>query len=62
MRVVVDFDTCQCHGQCMIAAPDVFRVEGEFLNVLIEQPPEALRADVEEAVDACPTQSIRIEE
>jgi ferredoxin len=63
MRVVVDFDRCESNGLCMAAAPEVFEVrDDDFLYVLDENPPENLRAKVEEAARACPKQAIAIED
>lgn len=62
MRVIVDFDRCESNAVCMAAAPEVFEVrDDDSLYVLQEQPPEALRAKVEEAVKACPKQAISVE-
>jgi len=61
MRVVVDFDKCKSNALCMGVAPEVFEVRDDnFLYVLQEEPPEELRAQVEEAVRVCPTQAISI--
>ncbi len=67
MRVVVDRDLCQGHGVCTGEAPEVFRVverAGDYAQVelLIESPPEALRAQVEAAVRYCPNRALRIVE
>jgi len=63
MRVVVNFDLCESNALCMDAAPEVFEVrDDDFLYVLDEHPPEALRARVEQAVRACPKQAITLEE
>ena len=62
IRVVVDRDVCQDHGQCVFAAPQVFELDEEGqLVVLQDEVDESLRANVEEAVDVCPTQAITIE-
>ncbi len=62
MRIVVDFDSCQCHALCTAAAPEVFAITDEgLLDIKIESPGEELREKVEEAVRDCPTQSISIE-
>src|SRR4029453_2540454 len=62
MRVVVDFDLCESNALCMQAAPEVFEVrDDDFLYVLQENPPEELRAKVEEAVARCPKQAITLE-
>jgi ferredoxin len=63
MRVVVDFDLCESNALCMAAAPEVFEVrEDDFLYVLDENPPEALREKVEAAVRTCPKHAISIED
>jgi ferredoxin len=63
MRVVVDYDLCESNGLCMAAAPEVFEVrDDDFMYVLQENPPERLRAQVEEAVQRCPKQAIKIED
>jgi ferredoxin len=61
MRVTVDTDTCQHHGQCMIECPDVFDLVSADQLVYVAEPDEALRDDVVAAADACPTQSITVE-
>lgn len=62
IKVVVDRDVCQNHGQCAFAAPQVFELdeEGELV-VLQEEIDESLRDNVEEATDVCPVQAITIE-
>jgi ferredoxin len=63
MRVVVNFDVCESNALCMGAAPEVFEVrDDDFLYVLMEEPPEALRSKVEEAARLCPKQAIRVED
>ena len=48
---------------CMAAAPEIFEVRDDgYLYVLDENPPETMRAKVEEAVRICPTQAIKIED
>ena len=63
IRVVVDRDLCQNHGQCVFAAPQVFELdeEGELV-VLQDEVGEDLRDAVEEAADVCPVQAITIED
>ncbi len=63
MRVVVDFDLCEANAVCMGVCPEVFRVEeDDTLTILMESPPENLRAKVEESVRLCPRQAISIQE
>ena len=62
MRIKVDFDLCKGHANCMGEAPEVFQVDEQgYLTVLQEEPPEALRARVELAVEYCPTNAISLE-
>jgi ferredoxin len=61
MKVVVDFDLCESNAVCMGIAPAVFEVrEDDFLYILDENPPEAMRPTLEEAVAACPRAAIRL--
>jgi ferredoxin len=63
MRVVVDFQSCESNALCMAACPEVFEVrDDDFLYLLNENPPEELRAKVEEAAKVCPKQAITIED
>ena len=63
MRVVVDYDLCESNALCMAAAPEVFEVrDDDFMYVLQENPPEELRPKVEEAVQRCPKQALKIED
>jgi ferredoxin len=63
MRVVVDFDLCESNALCMAAAPEVFEVrDDDFLYVLDENPPEALRDKVMAAVRSCPKNAISVED
>ena len=61
--VIVDMSMCDLHGLCVEAAPEVFEIDDNgVLQVLIEAPPEDLRAKVEKAVRECPTGAITIQE
>jgi ferredoxin len=62
MKVVVDLSACDLHGLCVEAAPEVFEIGGDgVLHVLIESPPDDLRAKVDKAVRECPTGASAIE-
>ena len=62
MKIVVDYDLCESNAICMQIAPEVFEVrDDDFLYVLNENPPESMRAKMEEAVQRCPKQAISIE-
>jgi ferredoxin len=61
MRVLVDYDLCESNALCMAAAPEVFEVrDDDFLYVLDDEPPEALRDKVTAAAQACPKVAITI--
>ena len=62
MKVVVDYDLCESNAICMGIAPEVFEVrDDDNLYVLQDEPPEELRAKVEEAIRRCPKQAITLE-
>ena len=61
MKIVVDLNRCQSYGQCVFAAPTVFRMHGEESLEYDYEPDEALRTQVERAAAACPVQAISIE-
>ena len=67
MRIKVDLDLCQGHSVCMEECPEVFTVKDTpdgypQVVVLLEEPPEALRNKVMNAVRGCPNRVISIEE
>jgi ferredoxin len=63
MKIVVDWDLCEGNAYCVKAAPTIFRVdENDMLQLLIESPPEELRARAERAVRTCPKRAIVIVE
>lgn len=61
--VTVDFDKCTGLGICESLAPDFFEVDdnGELL-VLKEEIGDDELQEVEEAVNGCPTEALRIVE
>jgi len=62
MKIQVNFDKCASNARCMKACPQVFEVRDDgFLYILQEEPPESLRASVEQAMSDCPTGAISIE-
>ena len=60
MRLVVDLNRCQSYGQCVFAAPTVFRLHGEESLEYHYAPDEAVHRDVERAAAACPVQAISL--
>lgn len=60
-RVEVDLDLCQGHAMCELEAPDFFRVPKRGkVEILDAEPPEAVRTDIESAVESCPTRALSI--
>lgn len=61
MQIDVEMDVCQDHGQCVLAAPDVFWFEDNgrlgFAPV-VENATDEQVAAIEEAADICPLQAI----
>ena len=62
-KVKADLDLCQGHAMCELEAPKYFKVpkKGQ-VEILNDEPPEEDRAEVEQAVWACPTQALSIKE
>jgi ferredoxin len=63
MKVILDSDRCELHGECTMAAPEVFDIgdDAEVVTVINPEPEEHLRNSVEEAALVCPVAAIRIE-
>jgi ferredoxin len=63
MRVTINLELCEGHGMCMMAAPEIFDVPDGAEKVLLLQgePPEALRAEAEEAAETCPVRAISVD-
>lgn len=61
MKLRADLDLCQGHAMCELDAPDVFEVPRKGkVRVLVEEPDESLRAQVEAAVRYCPTRALKL--
>ncbi|MEZ0366072.1 ferredoxin [Mycobacterium sp. pUA109] len=63
VHVRVNYEWCEGHGQCVLAAPEVFELtdDDEQVRVLNHEPSEELRASVEAARSLCPTRAITVE-
>ncbi len=63
MRIVLDENKCSSLGMCESVAPNFFEVGDDgALKLLNPAPPGDQRALMEEAVAACPTSALSIEE
>jgi ferredoxin len=63
MKVTLIARLCAGHGRCEVLAPEVFKVNDNWLaDILMETPPESMRQAVENAARMCPTKAITIED
>jgi len=63
MRVKVDFDLCQGHGECEGEVPEVFELDDDGkLTLLQGTPSEELREKILRAKKYCPTMAISVED
>ena len=62
MKIIIDWDLCQGHGNCTGEAPEVFRLNDDGnLELLMEEAPLSLAKELDLAVRYCPTSAIRVE-
>ena len=63
MKIAVDFDACEMHGDCVLEAPEVFDLDddSDVVKLLREEPEEDLRPNVETAARMCPVAAIKIQ-
>jgi ferredoxin len=60
-KIVVDRNRCTGLGMCEAAAPDVFEIQPDgSMKVLIENPSDDLMDVVQEAIDGCPTEALKL--
>jgi ferredoxin len=63
MKVVVDHNLCEGNGRCVEVAPQVFELRDDDRSyVLMQKPPQDLRAKLQLAVTLCPRQAISLAE
>ena len=60
LRVEVDLDVCQAHGECVRVAPDLFALDGDLVLSWEHEPPAERREDLDYAAEVCPVQAITI--
>jgi ferredoxin len=61
IKVIVDMNLCQSHGECVYAAPDVFELGDDDVLRWQEEVDDCRREALEEAVNVCPMMAIRLE-
>jgi ferredoxin len=63
MRIVVDRALCDGHGMCEAMAHEFFELDDDdVMHLLDETPPEAERAKVSAAVQACPALALTLQD
>jgi ferredoxin len=62
MKVRVDPELCTGCGPCADICPEVFEIRDDVSTVLVNEVPAEHQDAVREAVEACPTGAIIIEE
>jgi ferredoxin len=62
MHITVDYSLCEGHGQCLMAAPELFDLPdgAEQAVVLDADPPESERDRAVRAAAMCPALAIQI--
>jgi ferredoxin len=60
VQVTVDFDRCEGHGLCTLAAPEVFSFDDRGNLRVSERTGPDHRAAVEESVRTCPALAIEL--
>jgi ferredoxin len=58
MKIHVDRDLCDNHGQCVFAAPEVFSFDDDDYLVYQEEAGDELHEKVAKAAAVCPVRAI----
>ncbi|MEY7980980.1 ferredoxin [Streptomyces pilosus] len=60
MRITVDMNLCESHGQCVFAAPDLFSFDDEDYLAYDAAPADETRDKAEKAAAVCPVRAITV--
>jgi ferredoxin len=62
MKVIVESNRCELHGECVMAVPEIFEIEDDkdVVTLINPEPGEHLRSKVEDAVLMCPAAAISL--
>ncbi|SBS72970.1 Ferredoxin-2 (modular protein) [uncultured Mycobacterium sp.] len=62
MHITVDYDLCEGHGQCLMAAPELFDLPDGAAQVVVlnPNPPESERDRAARAAAMCPALAITV--
>lgn len=61
VKITVDMNLCESHGQCVFAAPEVFSFDDDDYLVYDAEPDAALYDKVVKAAAVCPVRAILVE-
>jgi ferredoxin len=61
VKIVVDLTRCQSYGQCVFAAPKVFRFHGAEALEYDYDPDDSQQTQVRWAIAACPVHAISVD-
>jgi ferredoxin len=61
VRIKVDRDLCELHGQCAFTAPDLFHIDDDGELQHAEEVPEDWLRMAQQAAAVCPTAAITVE-
>ncbi len=62
MKVIVDPELCIGCESCVDFLPEVFKMEGELAKTIEEDIPDELHDKVQESIELCPVEAIKIVE
>ena len=63
MKIIVDGAVCEAHGECVLAAPELFHLGDTGVSqVLVDEVPPDLERTARLVEGVCPAAAIRIEE
>ena len=64
MKIAIDRDRCEGHGQCLAAAPDVFDLDDDGIAVLRTSEPitDDLAEQAAAAAAVCPVAALTVDE
>jgi ferredoxin len=61
MKIHVDRDLCDLHGQCVLTAPEIFSFDDDGELQYLPEVNSELAAKAEAAASVCPTAAIEVE-